>query len=1123
MFSSSDYKELVSSGIDIGIMTLVESAYRVLFEGDSGNSVRPVPFRYDDAARFLGIDTTDCEGSNATASIARKLNSDPRFMQVDRLVNSSMDMAMDELGLRYRDEGGEPVWVYQDVKNSANFRNVEENLKNALKLAILKDLSSSCSDNESFAAGLNKIDRVALADEIQMLFDRNSLIEKLTKNNNRFEKTISEDTENFTTSGIADNAVRESKGGMAWEAANMQILLRNEDGTEWVKEEGDRILAFLVPGSGISIMRLDLRGEEGAYRIQDIDFMNNQAISHRVAEDFVNFLTADFCLGLCRDTPHNDDLSMLQAKLTWDDRVRILKKSMSTPDTYISHLWNDIYRGTVYFGRFNELQFLAACVDRGLVDSDDLSEWVEMAVKEESVVVVHDPEIMSIAKRYGLYARYPDNEQHDYTIELPILRPWDDPNDLIKALTGTPGHATIRVADFMKMLEIADDDDSLSDKFSPKMLREPNVQMAIFRVRGIHVLMCVLGDAIGFSGQYIPLSEDVVEYALNDSGTRAIENCLRLMNYFDGLLRSHSMNAASRDTLFSDIKKFMTPRVQQTLLHAVDNDSAKRCLLKFGTVVPGFRVFSSELYGTTVGGDENDINKYRDSVTGNMLLRRIREYLSFYPDNTEQAFGLFIKLCLGRSVVKEVESNSPLGKRILSTFLKLNEPQSGGWMFDALRYSVLLHGLVTDDLTTYFRTYIKPLKRNFSFSTSRVRDNTYYVVEYLMQVLDSYMHLYESDSGLAREIFLDGKRGGIISCNEQMLVDNGAGSKKMAMRNDVLARCIIAYALWELWACHEKEYDEEPKSFNDAVATILAGQHLALSVDDSEWKSFGLRGDKVTKALFDISAGYDKDLPEGAPAVISTEDIEKLMKDKPTVLLSCINMLPDNIAHEVCKKCFTPETVQNMSTTPEGLELLLRLAAMGGWDEFTTQFVRAHEIKINSVIENMPSEEAERVKQMLAPYFSKGGEFSANAGSMASAELGKKVEYHEANGLLWMTGYYDGATGVKSSRNVMLYSKEDAEAIMAQLGSTGWRLPTVTELNNLGQDTGAIASKQLGFSPTGKADADGSMSPNSEYVCYAWCVDADMNMCGYSVDNNVIDTDADDIEDGDMLAIKLVR
>ena len=212
-----------------------------------------------------------------------------------------------------------------------------------------------------------------------------------------------------------------------------------------------------------------------------------------------------------------------------------------------------------------------------------------------------------------------------------------------------------------------------------------------------------------------------------------------------------------------------------------------------------------------------------------------------------------------------------------------------------------------------------------------------------------------------------------------------------------------------------------------------------------------------------------------------------------------------------------------MSTTPEGLELLLRLAAMGGWDEFTTQFVRAHEIKINSVIKNMPSEEAERVKQMLAPYFSKGGEFSANAGSMASAELGKKVEYHEANGLLWMTGYYDGATGVKSSRNVMLYSKEDAEAIMAQLGSTGWRLPTVTELNNLGQDTGAIASKQLGFSPTGKADADGSMSPNSEYVCYAWCVDADMNMCGYSVDNNVIDTDADDIEDGDMLAIKLVR
>lgn len=1118
MFSNSDYKELVSSGIDIGIMTLVESAYRVLFEGNSGNSVRPVPFRYDDAARFLGIDTTDCEGSNATTSIARKLNSDPRFMQVDMLVNSSMDMAMDELGLRYRDDGGEPVWVYQDVKNSANFRNVEENLKNALKLALLKDLSS-CSDNESFSDGLNKIDRVALADEIQSLFSEHDLIEKLTKNNNRFEKTILADTEKFATSDIADTAVKDSRG-IVWDDANMQMLLKNEDGSEWIKEEGDRIRAFLVPGSGVSIMRLTLQEEEGAYRIQDIDFMFPQTISHRVAEDFVNFLTADFCLGLCQDTPNNDDLSKLQFKLTWDDRVRILKKSMSRPGTFISYLWNDIYSGTEYFGRFNELQFLAACVDRGLVDSDDLSEWVEMVAKENKVIV-HDPEIMSIAKKYGISTGYPG--EYDYIIGLSILRPWDDPNGLIKALTGTPGHATIRVADFMKMPEIADNAYSLSNTFSPKMLREPNVQMAIFRVRGINALMDVLSVAIGISGQYIPLSEDAVEYALNDSGTRAIDNCLRLMNYFDGLMRSNSMNAASRDALFSDIKKFMTPRVQQTLLHDIDNAPAKRCLLRFGSVVPGFRVFSSELYDNIVAdNDENDINKYRDSVTGNMLLRRIREFLTAYPNNTEHALRLFLNLCLGRSIVKEVESNSPLGKRILSTFLKLNEPQSGGWMFDALRYSMLIHGLVTDDLTTYFRTYIKPLKRNFSFSTSRVSDNTHYVGEYIIQVLDSYMFLYKSDSGLAREIFLDSKRGGIISCNEQTLVDNGAGSKKMVMRNDVLARCIIAYELWELWAHYKREYIE-PNAFNDVVATILAGQHLVLSVDDFEWKSLSLHGDRVTKALFDISAKYDKSLSKDDPAVISTEDIEKLLKDKPMVLLSCINMLPGNIAHEVCKKCFTPETVRDMSTTPEGLELLLRLAAMGGWDEFTTQFVRAHEIKINSVIENLPSGEAERVKQMLAPYFSRGGEFSANAGSMASAELGKKVEYHEANGLLWMTGYYDGATGVKSSRNVMLYSMEDAEAIMAQLGSTGWRLPTATELNNLGQDTGAIASKQLGFSPTGKADVDGSMSPNSEYVCYAWCVDDDGDLCGYSVDNNVIDTDADDIEDGDMLAIKLVR
>lgn len=1112
MFSSSDYKELVSSGIDIGIMTLVESAYRVLFEGNSGNSVRPVPFRYDDAARLLGIDTTDCEGSNATTSIARKLNSDPRFMQVDMLVNSSMDMAMDELGLRYRDDGGEPVWVYQDVKNSANFRNVEENLKNALKLAILKDLSS-CSDNESFTTGLNKIDRVALADEIRSLFNEHDLIEKLTKNNNRFEKTILADTEKFATSDIADTAVKDSRR-IAWDAANMQMLLKNEDGSEWIKEEGDRILAFLVPGSGISIMRLTLQEEEGAYRIQDIDFMFPQTISHGVVEDFVNFLTADFCLGLCHNTPHNDDLLKLQFDLTWDDRVRIMKKSMSRPDTHLYRLWNDIYRGTVYFGRFNELRFLAACVERGLVDSDDLSEWVEMKVKD-NMVVVHDPEIMIIAEKYGIHTRYPDNEHHDYILELPILMPWDDPNDLIKALTGTSGHATIRIDDFMKMPEIADDDYNLSVTFSPKMLREPNVQMAIFRVRGIKALMDALSDAIGISGQYIPLSEDAVGYALNDSGTRAIDNCLRLMYYFDGLMRSNSMNAASRDALFSDIKKFMTPRVQQTLLHDIDNDPAKRCLLSFGSVVPGFRVFSSELYDNRFGdNDESNINKYRDSVTGNMLLRRIREFLHLYPDNTEYALSLFLKLCLGRSIVKEVESNSPLGKRILSTFLKLNEPRSGGWMFDALMYSTLCHGLV-DDLTTYFRTYIKPLKRNFSFSTSRVSDNTHYVGEYIKQVLYSYVHLYKSDSGLAREIFLDSKRGGIISCNEQMLVDNGAGSKKMVMRNDVLARCIIAYEL--------SKFNSELKSFNDVVATILAGQHLVLSVDDFDWKSLSLHGDRVTKTLFDISAEYDKDLPEDAAAVISTEDIEKLLEDKPTVLLSCLNMLPGNVAHEVCEKCFTPETVQNMSTTPEGLELLLRLAAMGDWHDFTAQFVRAHEIKINSVINNMPAAEAARVKKMLAPYFSKGGEFSANAGSMASAELGKSVDYHEANGLLWMTGYYDGVTGTKSSRNVMLYSREDAVAIMNHLGSTGWRLPTQKEIENLGSDVSAIASKQLGFSPTGKADSDGTMSPNSESICYAWCVDDDGDLCGYSVDITGVDTDADDIEDGDMLAIKLVK
>jgi hypothetical protein len=417
------------------------------------------------------------------------------------------------------------------------------------------------------------------------------------------------------------------------------------------------------------------------------------------------------------------------------------------------------------------------------------------------------------------------------------------------------------------------------------------------------------------------------------------------------------------------------------------------------------------------------------------------------------------------------------------------------------------------DNIQYIKAFIEPNKDKFSLC----EDDEFSM---FFEMLRLYTTLFTEDEVLTTKMFLD-RKSGIFKCTKNELKDVPVGNDGKTMKKMVtIPLDIVRLKLLQV-------YEESPlKKENDKSDIALIGNCFAgyriiamplfgKVADDNNTR------DNVLGSLFSVSNRYDKDVEPGK-RVIEPEDLATFMETHSDAMLTQIDKIPLDIARELCQKYITPEKLQKMSSTSEGLLMLIRLSARAGWELFSRQFIRANEMNINKLIDTLPPDEAAVLAKKVKALAGNTSQFAVSGGVATASKGQGSIQYHVANGLNWMDGFVKLNKGkTNTSRNATLFSMDEARQYIENGLPAGWRLPTLSEIEHLGNDPEVVAKKHLGFEPTGRMDENGELIDT--FGCYAWCTNGD-DLTAYSVVNNAVEPDDFMVDTAtESLAIKLVQ
>lgn len=1162
MLSNGDYGNLIGSGVDAGMLALVESVYGILFE--AGTPAKPTllnpiePFPYEDAANALGIDISDCmaDGKVSNTLVMRKLFDNEIFRKIDIAVNNIMNRAAELGGLGSVEEDGVLRYAYPSIQKSAEVRNILENLKSGMKMALIRAISAKKDPTSALEnmVDANRAERTARHIAEGPL---RGIVTGLTSPSGKIRMGYSSHSyfDSYPYSEQGENELSKK--------TDISILMTNEDGTIWYHDGVvNRYKLHAPSGQGLEpglVLSISApRGILTNIMVSPFSLARTKNESVKLMyHDLLNFLMSDSIetIGsLVVETEYDDDsldsvlpgvhdegefLSMMIEKLDWGDLVRFIKGKPS--------IARYVFFGASLRDTYRILRFFIDTSAKGLLDADTLSELIDQlnsfpdadvasgygyndAISRymREVISSFGPELMSAANRYHIF---------DFAEEVSMIL-GSDPNGFIKAVTGTLGHCTKLSNPYMAEETVrtgteGDEESAITPELYRHAMESKEVQIRMATVKPDECLD-VLSRLSVSGNRYIPLHKEAVDIILSDGGERYSQGSYNIVNfYYDivyaffhvGFHEGRSLDTETRLRLFDDIKRDLTPSVQNAaydymLQHNPGTNSIQKFVVISNTV-PGFQL-SDRLALPIMRGEVPQGTTSSNQVSPRNLIRVARKMIS--EDSILTLYqSVFLPNCLNKSILREVNASTDIGKRIIRLFDGIASGEYGG---DA---SMLKYMMLNDDLLArngidnyeriilFANTYVAPCWKSLSASSDDAKENARMQYQIAGEI-KTYMRLFEADETSATKIFLDRKTG-IFRCTSSVLKEipgsNGAKpTKKMVQEDDTKMRAIIALALREISGSITRETS---KAFIALVGTCVAGRNLISMMPDASLPDlFAL--DEMYRTWTD---------GESTVPVISQDEIDNLVLTAPEKALGIIGYIDKNTATNICQKCFTPEIVKSMSATTKGLELLLRLSSISEWKLFTKQFVKANDIRISTLLDSLPPDVSAPIRKQLDQIQGGGGgvEFGSVGGIEQSAELGSRVEYHEANGLRWMSEYVrtPGAKAQSPDKRAGLYTREQAQEMAAHLGKEGWRMPTVAELEHLGNNPEIISKKQLGFSPTGRADASGKVVSGSEYTCYAWCMGED-GVQGYSVMHNMIDTDDFDIDPyTDMLAIKLVR
>ena len=1161
MFSNTDYKSLLSAGVEPGMIALVESAFAAIFEASApALKNKLIPFPYDEVAGWLNIDVDDCviDGKLNTNMLVRKLNEDSRFRKVDSKVNHIVSLALDYAGVAYKDDSGVTRFVYPALEKTGEFKNVVENIKTVLKKRLLS--SSAGMEYEQF---INKVD--SILDDHAAKYLANTIIDNISS------ASLKRVQPNIEEQYVEHWQFRDMPGKWAAVEEKFNIQVTNEDGTTWGKRKltdadedleldpgepdtatteniylvvcdyessENRIVGYPcklqmeVDGDSRSLVGImsvyDKYGER--YQDNSIGYSSSWLSSgisaiNAVIHDIVNYIVSGRVnqIKFSEDSLDHISSSTLTRNMSIDDIVRIVRcKNLNAED-----LWEEFRKSGVEH-RVDLLRFLVECYDTGLADADDFAEWAEHMDDDKDnqgwYASALDPELASMAAKYHLLSL--GDSKGDLRSNSVIGHEFRyNPEDIIKAVTGKDVSINVATDSDVERYDNSYDDMPVKEL---AVFARPAVQKKLYERIGFPRLLYRLEYATKYFG-YIPLSDEVVDMALTETTGFFGENATELTKYYDRIVDdevdiSGEFHTTSRkcERLFAEIRRNLTPDVQDAVIDYQDDSMiAYRMLRRIARRVPGFEMNSR--------AGENSLDTSNHS-TGTITPKTLVKIMRQMKDNgcsTREMLHSFLTVCLDPNILSVVNSNNPVGKRIRGIFEWFAQEDK----LDVIRYSLLddyLNG-ENEGIPEYLSAYVIPSWSAVALTDDDVVQGPRTKNAY-SNAIRTYMWAYEFDESIAIKAFID-RKCGVFKCTSQRLVDvpttdGKKGGKRMVQRDETMAALELAIAL----ASNVRGTSPIPKSAIAMISSCIAGKGLFYAMHDSEYHN---NTDDIA-ALFALDKLYRTAGPSGdnAPEVISMEEIRTMMGRDPGFMLSIVGSMDQELAKEVCDNCFTVDIVRSMSASTEGLELLLRLAERGNvdnakWRTFAEAFATGNENNIKNLLKTLPEDDAKTFMEKLKPYMgsnsSTGGNgYAAVSGSEISAQLGTRVSFGMANGLRWMKGYLNiGNPGSHSEDGqVGLYTREQA----AQFdNSDGWHLPTLNDIIHLGDNPETISEEALGFTPTGMAEPDGTLITGSEDFCFAWCMGPD-GPVGYSVDtNNVIDTDDGNIQPEFLLAIKLVR
>ena len=1180
MFSAGEYKELISEGVDAAMVALTECAYRVLFEAGTPaqKGVQLIPFPYDKMASMLSLDITDCrneDGSLNNSKMIRKLNESPCFRAIDQKVSDIVDAGLKASGIGYRAPNGTIEYVYPEVRRNNDLQNTIENIKTVMMGRIGEIIAArfpeSPSTSDDAVEYVNRIDAnvagrrlgLSVLNRFQNLISNRALSASDTVNPNdeKFDNSIvsplpkniagegasciatnSDGSEwwDIPAIGTVDGKPKNAKSKVAW-------LIMNDYGNRRTKQitdesQTDGYAEVWTDTDGNTLARVTFGSAQGSRRVSDY------------VQAFSSVLTLGEA-GYFNDISHQCDIYYKSYNGTehtgWPGFVKDVRRvctynenksikfllycrlaKILTKNDYYGKISHSTTRRIVNLGgelfEDNELEsestvltslaILVECLEAKAIDIDDLKDFVNNGVTYDDAESLLDARMKSIVQEIS----------------------GDEPGTLFDALLAYPDETLYALTD-------GKDSDTISARHkightvglsgsnlkteSARRLNNPEYQVALIKNTSIGYFVDLLNDMSKKMGEYVSISDDAIEL-IYDMGSPSVEygTAVAIINYFSSWIANLSTqtklspqfladsdnepkhyDAALAKRIIDDCRRVVTPRLQEIAYKETCDsngnatDETENLVHEVGvliTRVRGLQVWPKLQWLSQGGNDYNPL--YRKSIDAKNLVRMIRYCADSGVINQNELIYVFTTYADSSEVLYDVEKNTVWGRRLKDVFRNIVDSDFQN------RYLLVKD---KNDKIQYIKAYIEPNKDKFALCEDD-GFNMYYAMIRL------YTTLFTEDEVLATKMFLD-RKSGIFKCTKNELKDVPVGNDGKTMKKMVtIPLDIVRLKLLQV-------YEESPlKKENDKsdialIGICFAGHRIIAMplfgkfVDDNNIR------DHVLGSLFSVSNRYDKDVEPGK-RVIEPEDLATFMETHSDAMLTQIDKIPLDIARELCQKYITPEKLQKMSSTSEGLLMLIRLSARAGWELFSRQFIRANEMNINKLIDTLPPDEAAVLAKKVKALAGNTSQFAVSGGVATASKGQGSIQYHVANGLNWMDGFVKLNKGKTNTiRNATLFSMDEARQYIANGLPAGWRLPTLSEIEHLGNDPEVVAKKHLGFEPTGRMDENGEVIDT--FGCYAWCTNGD-DLTAYSVVNNAVEPDDFMVDTAsESLAIKLVQ